>query len=128
LLLIDVSLCEVLELVVSFPTSPSSLKTEFICIFYYASDFGGFTSSFLREVFTSPYLVFYILLLLGLYGIHWINLSLSFSKSPSLPKSESGHKSFHRFRLPRFSIGANPVCTEIFTGRPVSTWRDWAVH
>jgi hypothetical protein len=73
-------------------------------------------------------LVFYVLLLLGLYGLPWIDLSLSFSKSPSLLKSESGRKKIHRFRVPRFSIGANPVCTRIFIGRPVSTWHDRAVH
>jgi hypothetical protein len=59
-LLIGVSLCEVLELVVSFPTSPSSLKMKFVCMFYRVFKFGGFTGSFLRKVFTSPYLLFYI--------------------------------------------------------------------
>jgi hypothetical protein len=33
-LLICISLCEVLELIVIFPTSPSSLKMEFVCILY----------------------------------------------------------------------------------------------
>jgi hypothetical protein len=70
----------------------------------------------------------YLLLILGLYVVHWIDLSLSFSKSPSLLKSESEHKSYHRFRLPSFPVGANPVCTGIFTGRPVSGRRDQAVH
>jgi hypothetical protein len=93
LLLIGVSLCEVLELVVSFPTSPSSLKTKFLCISYCVFGFGGFTGSFLREVLTSPYLIFFLLLILGICGVHWIDLSLSFSKSPSLLKSESGRKS-----------------------------------
>jgi hypothetical protein len=64
--LIVVSLCEVLELVVSFPTSPSSLKTEFICISYCVFGFGGFIGSFLREFLTSPYFIFYLLLILGL--------------------------------------------------------------
>jgi hypothetical protein len=127
-LLIGLSLCEVLNLVVSFPTSPSSLKTEFLCFFYCIFGFGGFTSSFLREVLTSPYLIFYLLLILGLYVVYWIDLSLSFLKSPSLLKSESGRKSYHRFHLPSFSVGANPVCTGIFTGRPVSGRRDRAVH
>jgi hypothetical protein len=82
LFLIGVSLCEVLDLVVSFPTSPNSLKTEFVCILYCVFEFGGFTSPFLRDIFTSLsfYLIFYLLLLLGLYGLHWIDLSLSFSK------------------------------------------------
>jgi hypothetical protein len=128
LLLISVSLCEVLELVFSFPTSPSSLKTDFICISYYVFGFGGFTCSFLLEVLTSPYSIFYLLLTLWFYVIHWIGLSLSFSKSPSLLKSESGRKSYDRFRLPNFSVGANPVRTGIFTGRPVSGRRRRAVH
>jgi hypothetical protein len=128
LLLIGLSLCEVLELIVSFLTSPSSLKTEFVCIFYCVFGFGEFTGSFLREVLTSPYLIFYLLLILGLYIVHWIDLSFSFSKIPSLLKSESGRKSYHRFRLPSFSVGANPVCTGIFTGRPVSGRRDRDVH
>jgi hypothetical protein len=107
-LLIGVSLCEVLEIIVSFPTSPSSLKTEFVCIFYCVFEFGGFTGSFLREVFTSPYLVFYLLLLLGLYGLHWIDLSLSFSKSPSLNRSPDA-KVFTIFVFPVFFAGTNPV-------------------
>jgi hypothetical protein len=65
LLLIFVSLSEVLGLVASFPTSPSSLKIEFICIFYCIFKFGGFIGSSLSEVYTSPYLIFYLLLLLG---------------------------------------------------------------
>jgi hypothetical protein len=109
LLLIGVYLCEVLELVVSFPTSPSSLKTKFVCISYCVFGFGGFIDSFLWEVLTSPYLIFYLLLILGLYVVHWIGLSLSFSKSPSLLKSESRRKSYDRFHLSSFSVGANPV-------------------
>jgi hypothetical protein len=127
-LLIGVSLCEVLELVVSFPTSPSSLKTDFICISYCVFGFGGFTGSFLWEILTSPYLIFYLLLILGLYVVHWIGLSLSFSKSPCLLKTESGRKSYDCFHLPSFSLGANPVSTGIFTGRPVSGRRRRAVH
>jgi hypothetical protein len=87
LFLIGVSLCEVLELVVSFPTSPSSLKTDFVCISYCIFGFGGVTGSLLWEVLTSPYLVFYLLLILELYVVHWIVLSLRFSKSPSLLKN-----------------------------------------
>jgi hypothetical protein len=102
LLLIGVSSCEVLELVVSFPTSLSSLKTDFACISYCIFGFGGFTGSFLWEVLTSPYLIFYLLPILGLYVVHWVGLSLSFSKSPSLLKSESGRKSYDRFCLPSF--------------------------
>jgi hypothetical protein len=96
-LFIGVFLCEVLDLVVSFPTSPSSLKTDFICISYHIFKFGGFTGSFLKEVFTSSYLVFYLLLLIGFYGLHWIDIFLSFSKSPSLLKSESGCESYRIF-------------------------------
>jgi hypothetical protein len=128
LLLIGVSLCEVLEIVVSLPTSPSSLKTKFVCISYCVLGFGGFTSSFLWEVLTSPYLIFYLLLILGLYVVHWIGLSLRFSKIPSLLKTESGHKSYDRFHLPNFSIGANAVRIGIFTGRLVSGRRHRAVH
>jgi hypothetical protein len=123
LLLIGVSLCKVLDLVVSFPASPSSLQTDFVCIFYCVFGFGGFIGSFLREVFTSPYLVFYLLINLRIYGVHWIDLSLSFSKIPSLLRLESGCKCYHCFRLQSFLVGANPVCTRIFTGRPVSTRR-----
>jgi hypothetical protein len=94
LFLIGVSLCEVLELVATFPTSPRSLKMEIVCIFYRVFEFGGFTGSFLREVFTSPYLLFYRLLLLGFYGLHWIDIFFSFSKSPSLLKSEFGWESY----------------------------------
>jgi hypothetical protein len=82
----------------SFPTSPSSSKTESVCIFYRIFEFGGFTGSFLKEVFTSSYLVFYLLLLLGFYGLHWIDIFLSFSKSPSLLNSESGCESYRIFR------------------------------
>jgi hypothetical protein len=85
-------------LVVSFPTSPSSSKTNFVCISYRVFEFGGFTGSFLKEVFTSYYLVFYLLILLGFYGLHWIDIFLSFSKSPSLLKSESGCESCRIFR------------------------------
>jgi hypothetical protein len=97
LLLLGVSPCEVLVLVASFPTNPSSSKTEFVCIFYRVFEFGGFIDSFLKEVFTSSYLLFYLLLLLGFYGLHWIYIFLSFSKSPSLLKSESGCESYHIF-------------------------------
>jgi hypothetical protein len=58
----------------------------------------------------SPLLIFfYLLLILGLYVVHLIGLSLSFSKIPSLLKTESGCKSYDRFRLPSFLVGANPV-------------------
>jgi hypothetical protein len=97
LLLIGVSPCEVLLLVASFPTSPSSSKTESVCIFYHVFEFGGFTGSFLKEVFTSSYLVFYLLLLLGFYGLYWIDIFLIFSKSPSLLKSKSGCESYRIF-------------------------------
>jgi hypothetical protein len=92
-------------LVASFPTSPSSLKTESVCIFYRIFEFGGFTGSFLKEVFTSSYLVFHLLLILGFYGLHWIDIFLSFSKSPSLLNSESGCKSYRIF-VRIFSAGS----------------------
>jgi hypothetical protein len=98
LLLLGVSLCEVLVLVARFPTSPSLSKMESVCIFYHVFEFGGFIGSFLKEVFTYSYLVFYLLLLLGFYGLYWIYIFLSFSKSPSLLKSESGCKSYRIFR------------------------------
>jgi hypothetical protein len=60
LLLIGVSLCEVLELVVSFPKIPSSLKTKFVCILYFIFKFGGFTDFFLRDVFTSLAIWYFI--------------------------------------------------------------------
>jgi hypothetical protein len=85
-------------LVASFPTSPSSSKIESVCIFYRIFEFGGFTGSFLKEVFTSSYLVFYLSVLLGFYGIHLIDIFLSFSKSLSLLKSESGCESYRIFR------------------------------
>jgi hypothetical protein len=97
LLLLGVSPCEVLVFVASFPTSPSSSKMESVCIFYRVFKFGGFTGSFLKEVFTSYYLVFYLLILLGFYGLHWIDIFLRFSKSPSLLKSESGCESYRFF-------------------------------
>jgi hypothetical protein len=65
--------------------------------FYHVFEFGGFTGSFLKEVFTSSYLVFYLLLLLGFYGLHWIDIFLSFSKNPILLKSESGCESYRIF-------------------------------
>ena len=50
----------------------------------------------------SPSLVFYLLLFLGFYSLYLIELVLSFSKSPSLLKSEFGRKSYHLFCKPRF--------------------------
>jgi hypothetical protein len=97
-LLLGVSPCEVLVLVASFPTIPSLSKTETVCIFYRVFEFGGFIGSFLKEVLTSSYLVFYLLLHLGFCGLHWIDIFLGFSKSPSLLKSESGCKSYRIFR------------------------------
>jgi hypothetical protein len=85
-------------LVASFPTSPSSPKMESVYIFYCVFEFGGFIGSFLKEVSTSSYLVFCLLLLLGFYGLHWIDIFLSFSKCPSLLKSESGCESYRIFR------------------------------
>jgi hypothetical protein len=99
-------------LVASFPTSPSSSKTEFVCIFYRVFEFGGFTSSFLKEGFTYSYLVFY-LLLLGFYGLHWIYIFRSFSNSPSLLKSESGCESYRIFREDIFLPVSSSVGPEI---------------
>jgi hypothetical protein len=126
LLLIGVFLCEVLDLVVNFPTSPSSLKMDFICISYCIFGFGGFTGSFLWEVLTSPYSIFYLLLILGLYVVHWIDIFLSFSKSPSLLKSESGCENYRifceaifcRFRArfgPKIQPKINRKVTELFS-------------
>jgi hypothetical protein len=98
LLLPGVSPCEVHVLVSSIPTCPSLSKTEFVCIFYRIFKFGGFTGSFLKEVFTYSYFVFYLLLLLLFYSYHWIDIFLSFLKSLSLLKSESGCKSYRIFR------------------------------
>jgi hypothetical protein len=42
-------------------------------------------------------LLFYRLLLIGLYGLHWIDIFLSFSKIPSLLKSELGYESYRIF-------------------------------
>jgi hypothetical protein len=112
LLLLGVSACEVLVLVASFPTSPSSSKTEFVCIFYRIFEFGGFTGSFLKEGFTYSYLVFY-LLLLGFYGLHWIYIFLSFSNSPSLLKSESGCESYRIFHEDIFLPVSSSVGPEI---------------
>jgi hypothetical protein len=127
LLLLGVSPCEVLVLVVSFPASPSSLKMNFICIFYRIFEFGGFTDSFLKEVFTSYYLVFYLLILLRFYGLHLIDIFLSFSKIPSLLKSESGCESYRIFRevifcgfQARFDLKSNRkslVSTGLWTGQ-----------
>jgi hypothetical protein len=97
LLVLSVSPCEVLVLVASFPTSLSTSKMESVCIFYRIFEFESFTGSFLKEVFISSYLVFYLLLILGLYVVHWIDIFLSFSKSPSLLKSESGCESYRIF-------------------------------
>jgi hypothetical protein len=50
LFLIGVSPFEVLVLVVSFPTSPISSKTEFVCTFYSIFKLKGFTGSSYRKV------------------------------------------------------------------------------
>ena len=50
----------------------------------------------------SPSLVFYLLLFLGFYSLYLIELVLSFSKSPSLLKSEFGCKRYHVFRKGSF--------------------------
>jgi hypothetical protein len=50
LLLINVSLCEVLEDVACFPISPSLPKTEFICIFDCVFELRGFPASLFWKV------------------------------------------------------------------------------
>jgi hypothetical protein len=116
LFLLGVSPCEVLVLISSFPTSPSSSKKESICIFYRVFEFGGFTGSFLWRVLTSPDLIFYLLIILGIYVVHWIDIFLSFSKSPSLLKSESGCESYRIFREAFFLPVPNSVWTGNSTG------------
>jgi hypothetical protein len=83
LFLLGISPCVVLDLVVSFTTSPSLSKTELVCTFYSVFEFGGFTGSFLREVF--HLFLFGILSLIpywGFYDLHSIDIFLSFSKKP----------------------------------------------
>ena len=98
------SIAAPLELVASSSTSPSSSKTESVP---YASSI-AFPSLKVLPILhlgrshPSPSLVFYLLLFLGFYSLYLIELVLSFSKSPSLLKSEFGRKSYHRFRKPRF--------------------------
>ena len=50
LLLLGDSLCEVLELVATFSTSPRSSKMEFVCKFYCVFEFEAFTGSSVWEV------------------------------------------------------------------------------
>jgi hypothetical protein len=72
--------------------------------------------------------IFFLLLILGICGVHWIDFSLSFSKSLSLLKSDSGRKSYDHFRLPSFSVGADAALTGIFTVRLAQGRRDQDVH
>ena len=57
LLILGVSLCEVLELVASFPTSPNLSKTEIVCIFYCVFEFGGLSVFRLGRFNASLFLV-----------------------------------------------------------------------
>ena len=102
LLLLGVSLCEVLELVASFTTSPSSSKTEFICIFHCVFEFGGFIGSSLWKVSHSPFLVLSLLAFLGVSLHEDLELVVSFKISPISSKSESGCKRYRVFRLRYF--------------------------
>ena len=86
LLLLGISPCEVLELVPSFPTSPSSSKTEFVWIFYCVFEFGGFIGSLFRKVSHLSFFGILPFAFLGFYSLYLIELVLSFSKSPSLLK------------------------------------------
>ena len=98
-LLLDVSLCEVLELVASSSTSPSSSKTEIICIFYCVFEFGGFTGSSSKEVHTSPSLVFYLFPYLGITSRYFDIACSKLSKKPKFAKIGVRMK-----KLPRLSF------------------------
>ena len=57
----DVSLLDLVELVVIFETSSSSSKTDSKCLPYYVFDVGGFIGSSCREVsHLSPHNIFYV--------------------------------------------------------------------
>ena len=75
---------------------------------------------------TSPYLVFYLLLFLGCYSLYLIELVLSFSKSPSLLKSEFGRKRYHHFRKPYFlsaATSAAPGCAPVCPAKWPARWK-----
>jgi hypothetical protein len=81
-------LCKVLELVSSFLTSPSSSKMESKYIFYCIFELRGFTGSSLWKVSHISTFGFFLLIFLGV-SLHKVSLLfISFSKSPSLPKTE----------------------------------------
>jgi hypothetical protein len=77
-------------------------------------------------------LLFYRLLLLGFYGLHWIDIFLNFPKIPSLLKSEFGCKSYRIFVRIFFAIsglGLNRKLNQNFNRKldqkfPIST-RNW---
>jgi hypothetical protein len=119
LLLIGVYQCEVLELVATFPTSPSSSKTKFVCIFYCVFELEGFTGYSYWKVHTYPHLLFYILKILGVYLHEVLDLVLSFSKIPSLLKSESGCESYHVFHEGSFLLVPSSVHPRLGPGRSV---------
>jgi hypothetical protein len=85
---------EVLDLVTSFITSPTSLKTEFYAPSIEFSVLEVLPVLHFRSFHTYS-LVFYLLLFLGFSTLHSIDLVLSFLKGPSLLKSESGWKQYH---------------------------------
>ena len=109
LLLLGVSLCEVLELVASSSISPTSSKTESIYIFCCVFEFEGFTDSSFGRSHPSPSLLLYLLLFLGFYSLYFIELVLSFSKSPSLLKSEFVCKRYCVFRMKGFAVFVRSV-------------------
>ena len=119
-MLLGVSLCEVLELVASFTTSPSSSKTESICIFYCVFELGGFTGVSFIDRSNIHLMVF----------TPWVDNDVSMHKvvglvvliptSPRSSKSESGRKSYHGFCKTCFHVwpGASPGVTGRPTGWP----------
>jgi hypothetical protein len=94
LLLLGISPCEVLVLVSSFPTSPSSSKMEIVCFFYCVFELGGLRIICFGRFHTSPYFTFSPLKILNVSLYEVIYLVLIFSKSPSLLKSVSECESY----------------------------------
>jgi hypothetical protein len=104
LLLLGVSFYEVIELVASFPTSPSSSKTEYKCIFYCIFELRVLPVLHLGRFHSYPYLVFFLLTFLS-FSLHKVVvLFLSFSKSPRLLKTEFGCKRYRIFHMSCFVV------------------------
>jgi hypothetical protein len=108
LLLLGISLCEVLELVSSFPTMPSLSKTESKCIFYCVFELRGFTASSLWKVsHLSTFGIFPL-------DISWCFSAKSFStfyklfKKPKFAKNGVRMQKISRFSSEWFSYFANP--------------------